>query len=204
MDMETLARLIAEKVMEELRAVPAAVNTGSRALVFAERSEETERSLRELLGQHCAIDYYHKAFTPAGYDRYIIPHLCCPNMAALAVGQTTSAMTRAVLQLLLEGRTIEVMHFEYQQYKTTAPDSLYRLYQGYADKLRAYGMVAITPHGNSYFRVREQLVTEKMIREIAAEGYAGVTVPADAIVTDLAEESALALDFTLQRAPKEG
>lgn len=213
MDIETLARLIAEKVLAELaehveragcREHGVNGKEAPRVLVFAEASDALTLSLHQAVGSDCSLVYYHKDSSTEGYERYIIPYLCCPNMAALALGQSTSAMTRSVLQLLLGGHEVEVLEFEYERYQTTAPDALYRLYEEYAATLRLYGLIPLNRHAGTVARSRDSLITEKVVKDTARQGYTGLLVPAKAIITDLAKEAALAMNFQLQRAHKEG
>lgn len=211
MDMEALARMIAEKVLAELgnptqaqSPILSQQQKQKQVLVFAEKDLATEQQLQQLLGTENSFTFYDKTLNTQNFSRFVVPYLCCPNMAALANGQTTSSMTRTILNLLLAGKRVDVVEFEYERYTDSAPEALYTLYADYARRLESYGLVKLCLCQGTTKRFRESLVTENIVNALKVQGYTGMIVPANAIVTDLANETAQENDFTITRASKEG
>lgn len=203
MDMEALARVIAEKVLAELNKIAQAQNHG-QVLVFAEKDLASQQQLQQLLGAETPFVFYDKTLDTQKFSRFIVPYLCCPNMAALANGQTTNSMTRTILTLLMAGKQVEVVEFEYERYTDSAPEALYALYTGYAQRLDSYGLIKLSHSKGKTMRFRESLITENIVNSLKVQGYAGMAVPAKAIVTDLAKETAQKNNFIITRSSKEG
>lgn len=131
--------------------------------------------------------------------RYILPYLCCPDMAALATGRATGPITRKVLDLLLAGEKVEVLEFEYPRHAAAAPQALYELYAGYAATLASFGLVKLAEKRPELLRFRADLVTEKSVREAAAAGVRKLVAPRGAKVTALAEDAARELGLEISK-----
>lgn len=197
MDFEALVRAITEKVLAELRAscaAPAAASSGPRVLVLAApdfaHAAALEAKVRESLGPDAALEFFRGAEAGQKAERYLVPYLCCPDMAALATGRATGPITRKILELLLAGEKVEVLEFEYTRHAATAPHALYSLYAGYEKNLAAFGLMKFKSKAPGLLRLRDGLLTEKSVKEAAGRGVKALSVPAGAIVTALAEDAA--------------
>jgi hypothetical protein len=111
-------------------------------------------------------------------------------MAELAVGGASGKGTEELLRLLLSGKQVEVLEFEYKRYKESAPDSLYRLYVAYEKRLADYGLRECASGREESCRVREGLITEKHVLRARANGVSVLRVPRTALITPLASDTA--------------
>lgn len=126
--------------------------------------------------------------------RYILPFLCCSDMVDLALGRASGLEAREVLGLLLEGKSVEVMEFEYTRFASRAPKALLELYASYRKTLKHFGLMDFTPGGTDpgthAHASRKRLVTEKDVIAAAQNGATELAVPAGAIITALAADAA--------------
>lgn len=202
MDFEALVRAITERVLTELRAERLSLQTGyekPRVLVLAAREAALEAKIRERLGDGYSLVFRGEYAEPKA-ERYIVPRLCCPDMAALAAGQVTGPLTREILNLLLAGRKVEVMDFEYASHAATAPGPLYKLYEGHAKILASYGLVPFEEKGPESVTLRATLITESDVRQAAGRGAGGIVLEAGAIVTPLAADAAKELGIKILKS----
>jgi hypothetical protein len=122
-------------------------------------------------------------------------------MAELAVGCAGGKETEELLRLLLSGKRVEVLEFEYKRYAATAPDSLYRLYAAYEKQLAAYGLGECASGREEACRVREGLITEKHVLRAKADGGSVLRVARTAIITPLAADTARDLQLEIVKTP---
>lgn len=96
--------------------------------------------LESMLNQHYEVRYYDESLRDC--DVLIIPKLCLQLMSNLANGISASERERFVLTMLLKGRQVVAVEegLLYRKYKSTAPVLLYKLYDGFVDKLSSYGI----------------------------------------------------------------
>lgn len=199
MDFDALVRAITEKVLAGLGA--ASFNAPApkrRALVLDSpdpmQASALEGKIRNLLGNDFEVVFLDGPAADGEAERYILPYLCCPTMAALAGGLAPNRAVRKVLDLLLAGKKVEVLEFEYTRYSQSATHTLYGLYEAHEKTLASYGLVRFAEHnaehGAAALIIRDSLVTEKTLRQAAQSGARELRVPPAAIVTALAEDSA--------------
>ncbi|NEZ44033.1 ethanolamine utilization protein [Paenibacillus alvei] len=107
---------------------------------------EAVPELENVLKPYYDVLYYDESLRDC--DVLIIPKLCLQLLSNLANGLSVGPRERFVLTMLLKGR--EVIALEegllYRKYKATAPVLLYKLYDEFANKLRAYGIRLVKEH----------------------------------------------------------
>lgn len=200
MDFEALVRAISERVLAELKARGAAAPAGPLVLVLAEREMGLESRVKKLVGQEAHIIFSGEGGGErigAAAKRYILPFLTAPAMAALALGQAHCPRMHETLKLLLAGRKVEVLDFEYQAFAHSAPARLFDLYENYAKSLAAYGLVKFEEPAPEALRLREALVTADGVYKAAAAGARSLLVPATAKITPLAADAARELGLDI-------
>jgi hypothetical protein len=206
MDFEALVHAVTEKVLAELCKAPGSAlsstcGVAESALVLAmpdfAHAAALEGKIRARVGQEIRLEFFKGPEAGQKASRYLIPYICCPDMAALATGRATGPVTRKALDLLLAGEKVEVLEYEYSRHAATAPRALYTLYAGYEKTLASFGLVKFEEKKDGLMRLRENLVTEKTVKEAAAGGMAALLVPSGALVTALARDAAeeLGLDI---------
>lgn len=214
--MEELIAQIVRQVLEQLQnssntlrvlSAPACAEAGSAgtssqgaacACVLAERSCENLNKLQQCLGVSSSFIFYEEsAHVNAENFHFILPLLTCNDMADLAAGKATNIFAQKTLELLLNGKQVEVLEYEYKNYSNSAPDALYALYEGYEKTLSAYGLAPYKPKKAATLLLREQLVTEHMVLQAQANGVKNISVPAGAIVTALACDTAKELNINI-------
>lgn len=202
MDMHELIAAIVRQVLEQLQksASPdGGMQVAVRAcvMVLAPRSESVAASLKENFGEGVEIRFFGEDTVKAEPVRYILPFLACGELAELAAGKASGIFTSEALRLLLSGKEVEVMEYEYQAYSQTAPGPLFSLYEGYEKTLAGYGMVPFRRKMPEVFRFRDSLVTEKAVEAARENGAKSIMVPAAAIVTPLARDAAKNLNIDI-------
>ena len=186
MDMDELVRTIACEVLKQLRAGEAK----PCVMVLENRDRQLDARVRECLGEDVDVLFFGEDAAGRTPARHILPCLSCGDMADLANGKASGPFMDSTLRLLLTGVPVETMEFEYHAYAKTAPDALYNLYASYEKRLAAYGLTALRSKQPDALRLREDLVTEKIVLEAHQAGASTLWVPLTAKVTPLAAETA--------------
>lgn len=197
MDMAELVRTIVQEVLERTQA------SGTRPCVRVLASRDA--GLAERIGAlvapfyACGADLFFcgEESTGRDADRYILPRLSCSDMADLAAGRASSPCMEETLGLLLRGRSVEVLEFDYRTHAETAPGPLYELYESYEKVLAGYGLREFRPMVPEKTMVREKLITAAVVERVGAEGHRTLVVPASANITPLAVETADALHMSI-------
>lgn len=198
MDMHELARMIAGEVLKKLREEENAVSDSREcALVLAPHDCLLAGKVSEKLGDEYEIFFAGDDLHGRKPCRYVLPALGCADMAALAAGGSTGDCTAAVLKLLLQGETVEVLEYEYHAYGNTAPGPLYTVYEAHAETLSRFGLKPFQPKQPETVRFRESLVTGAAVDE--AKGASVLMVPENAVVTPQAYEVAGSLNITIEK-----
>ena len=167
-------------------------------LVLAENTPEVATKVREKLGVDGMLFFCGEAnAAEKSPSHYILPFLSCSGMAELAIGKASEPYLAHVLSLLLEGKTVEVLEFEYKAYSTTAPFALYGLYASHEKTLLGYGLKAYVQQSVDVLRFRDSLITEQVVTEAHKNGVATILAPTQALVTPLAAETAKELNITI-------
>ena len=194
MYLHDLVRTITMEVLKELQGRKDKLSF----LVLGENTPETTSKVYDKLGTDVSLVFYDQIGvgekSPA---RCIIPFLSCSGMAELAIGKASEPYLSAALRLLLEGKTVEVLEFEYKAYSATAPFALYNLYAAHENTLSGYGLRAYSPQPIETLRFRESLVTEQAVTEAHKNGAATIITSTQALVTPLAADTAKALNITI-------
>ncbi|WP_419176658.1 hypothetical protein [Desulfosediminicola sp.] len=201
MDINAIARIIAQEVVKQLHEEqpPESRRVAHRILVLGHRNPELERRLRAACEPATDILFSGETEPTQNVDRYVVPQLSCNDMAELATGRAAGAMAGEVLNLLLNGKNVEVLEFEYRTYSDSAAGPLYRLYESYVETLAGFGLTAFSVKKPDFVRCWENLVTEKTIVDAEGQGAPVLQVPAAAKVTPLAGEIARELNIEIQR-----
>lgn len=190
-DMNELARLIAREVLRGIRPEKAA----PCVMVLAGRDCELAETVRARLGDDNTYFFLGEDLLGCEPCRHILPRLSCAAMAELAAGGASDEISKVVLGLLLRGRRVEVLEYEYRNFEETAPDGLYALYEAHARTLAGYGLAPFEPDLPDTVRRRDMLVTEDVVA--ACAGASVLMVPGAALVTPLARDAARNLGMTI-------
>lgn len=202
MDMHELVATIVRQVLEQLQKDASFSGEAQAAarpcvMVLAPRNESIAAGLKENFGKGVEIRFFGEETVKAEPVRYILPLLACGELAELAAGKASGIFTSEALRLLLSGKKVEVLEFEYKAYSQSAPSPLYRLYESYEKTLASYGMVMFRCKMPEVFRFRDSLVTEKTVETARKNGAKSIMVPAAAIVTPLARDAAKNLNIEI-------
>lgn len=195
-DMQDIVRTVVAQVLAQLGAGGAL----PLVAVLAPRCEALEARVRPvadaLFPGGADLAFLGEDFGGREPARHILPELSCTDMADLATGRAATPCARAVLDLLLQGRTVDVLSFAYEAHRS-APRALYGLYLGYEKTLATFGLRRLAPAKPGAARVAATLVSAAMVEQAAAEGAASLVVARGAIVTPLAADTARALHVTI-------
>lgn len=185
MDVSELVRAVVSSVMEQLSATA----PQECVLVLGHRDERAAAAVEQALGPGCTVRYLGEE----GQEhvvRRILPRLSCNDMADLAVGRASGPLMAEVQRLLLAGRKVEVLEYEYRQYADTASGALYRLYGQHADTLAEFGLVPFVRPRPEHVRVWENVISAEHVRQAVQAGAPELQVLKTAVVTPLAVEQA--------------
>lgn len=190
MDSDTLIQTIVERVLTQLQNERSA-KSKSKVMVFGGYSEEVEKHIGKCIrSTDVELCFWNDAHHSIEVERYIIPHLLCGDMADLALGTAKDPVSKKVLQLLLEGKVVEVMEYEYKAYEKTISPALYKLYQQYEDTLDSFGLKALKADPEPVLRFWQKLITEKDVGQAAKDGAKEIHVTSDCVITPLAVDQA--------------
>lgn len=138
---DAVAAEVIKRLNQEYQEEPAAAK--KRVVLL---TVEAVPELENVLKPYYDVLYFDESLRDC--DVLIIPKLCLQLLSNLANGLSTGPRERFVLTMLLKGR--EVIALEegllYRKYKPTAPVLLYKLYDEFANKLRAYGIQLVKEH----------------------------------------------------------
>ena len=133
----------------------------------------------------------------------VLPHMTV--IAPCDSAQTRKAVLAAVdclamagvLDLLLAGNAVRTLGFAYRAHEATAPEALWRLYQGYEAALASYGLTELPPAAPEALLSRRELVAAAHVTEAVRQGARVLRVPRRAVVTPLAREAAAEQHLTI-------
>lgn len=170
---------------------------GCRVLVFDGIREE---SLLEQFGPH--LEIIRAEASPADFgavQHRILGTLTCSQMADLAQGKASDKATALALEAMLGGHLVEVLTFEYEAFRTTAPAELYQLYENYRQLLEKFGLRAFKKTACEEPLLEKKLITEKDVLIAAKRGVKEIWLPPKALVTPLAMDCARSRKITIHR-----
>lgn len=167
-------------------------------LVLTPRNNGSEIPLPARPGTRVEIYYSDDIYDAGLIHRYILPRLEINDMVDLASGKASTSAAEAVRNLLLAGKTVEVVEYSYTAHEGTAQPQLFQLYRSYHDTLCTFGLHPIKPIHNS-IRLPNRVVSEHDMKSCSADGIRRICVARDTIVTSLAEECARRYGIEIQR-----
>ncbi|PHR28810.1 MAG: hypothetical protein COA36_05800 [Desulfotalea sp.] len=195
MDINTLISSITENVLKQLNTP-----VSKRCfMVLAERDPLLCETICRLSGEKIDIFYLTEDTKDRTICRYILPFLSCSDMADLAAGRAHSPNTANALNLLLQGKKIEVIEFEHKKYSESAAGPLYSLYESYLKTLAGFGLKEFQQKVPEVVRFWQTLVTEKVVDNVQQQGGSTLMVLGAAKITPLAAEAAKDLNITIQK-----
>lgn len=195
-DVSDLVRTVVREVLAQMRG-----DNPRQAcvLVLAGRDGALAQRIRQSLGEDADLLFAGEDAAGRTPDRTVLPLLSCRDMAELAGGGASGQIPSEVLRLLLLGREVEVLEFEYKAYAETAPGPLYALYEAQERTLASYGLKAFRAKRPETVRFRDGLVTAKDVERAKAQGAATLLVSESARITPLAAETADGLNISIRK-----
>lgn len=193
MDVSELVRAVVASVLDQL----AVANAPECVQVLGYREEQAATAVERLLGPGCVVRYLGEEC--AAPVRRILPYLSCSDMADLAVGRAGNGLMTEVQHLLLAGRQVEVLEYEYRKYADTAPGALYRMYERHAGTLAEFGLIPFVVPAPEFVRVWESVVSAEHVRKAAEAGASELQVLKTALVTPLAVDQARQDSITVSK-----
>lgn len=134
-----LIEAVAAEVLKRLQQAPTTepIAISKKAILL---STEPVPVLESILNPYYEVCYYDESVRDC--DLLIIPKMCIQLLSYLANGISAGTREHFVLTMLLKGKRIVVLEegLVYRKYKQTSPAMLYRLYDGFANKLQSYGI----------------------------------------------------------------
>jgi len=196
-DVHQLVRAIAREVLRQLGVA------GDKpcVLVLADRDAALAARVLDRLGEDADVLFAGEDAGGREPARRILPLLSCADMAQLAAGGAAGPAPALVLPLLLAGREVEVLEFEYRAWRETAPQALYALYEAHEKTLASFGLRELRSTRPGTFTLREDVVTEQAVLLAHGQGAAVLLAPETAKVTPLAAETAKTLNIAIRKRP---
>lgn len=193
--MQDIVAAVVGQVLEALGRPSPAGEAGPLAALLPPEDLRLAAAVRERLPQ------VRVRCDPAGHgprpDFYVIPELSCSEMVDLAQGRASCLALARVLDLLLAGNAVRTLGFAYRAHEATAPEALWRLYQGYEAALASYGLTELPPAAPEALLSRRELVAAAHVTEAVRQGARVLRVPRRAVVTPLAREAAAEQHLTI-------
>lgn len=180
---------LVEQVVEEILGRLTESHGVENVLVLGSRNGAADLSLPSDTEVTRKVFYSDETCNVSQIDRYILPRLELADMVDLAAGKSNSVTGESVLNLLLAGKSVEVLKYAYDDYEHTAPSALYKLYSDYAETLTGFGLRPMQMAQKSS-RLANRVISEKDIEKCHAEGVQRLIITGKAMVTSLADECA--------------
>lgn len=137
-----LIQAVADEVLKRLQHAqptePIAIR--KKAILL---STEPAPLLESMLNPYYDVSYYDESVRDC--DLLIIPKMCIQLQSYLANGISAGNRERFVLTMLLKGKRVVALKegLLYKKYKQTSSIMLYKLFDGFANKLQSYGIQMI-------------------------------------------------------------
>jgi len=167
-------------------------------LLICSRNEGFEMALPSGSTANRKLFFYDESYDTERIDRYILPRLQINDMADLALGRAVTPAAEMVRNLLLSGKTVEVLEYVHTIHENTAHPKLYQLYSQYAETLRSFGLTPAR-EVHKLVRLAKRVISEKDLEECRANGIKRVGISPGAMVTALAEDYARQNGIEIQR-----
>ena len=177
---------------------------GPEIYILERRDKVDETALKALVPANSRLVFLADCNCPIArgreYDRILLPRLEMGLLADLALGRARGTMAGGILNLLMGGRTIEVVSYGHERHAATAPPALMALYRGYARTLEGFGMVPLSRakagKAGGHF---PHLITEAYVAGAAARGERCLELPRRTLVTALAQDLAREKGIEIRR-----
>ncbi|MFD3260376.1 ethanolamine utilization protein [Paenibacillus lentus] len=173
MDIQALNRTalieaVAAEVLKRLQQVQTTepIANSKKAILL---SVEPVPALESILNPYYEVRYYDESVRDC--DLLIIPKMCIGLLSYLANGISAGTRERFVLTMLLKGKQVVVLEegLLYRKYKQTSPVMLYKLYNGFANKLQSYGITTVRESDLLSACLEDERLTENQ-EEVHSEG----------------------------------
>lgn len=198
MPLEELAKSTTREVLKQLQIS----SEGSQVLILAEKTSENIAPLIQHIGQGTRVSFWDKNSQETNAKRVIIPVVSCCQMADLARGSAACPIMKIALAELLSGRPVEVFEFEYLRYQESAPESLFRLYESYEERLFEFGLKRFNAKAETTGCLRKPLLTEENILEAQQKGIKTLKVSSKTRLTPLARDCARERGIQIQKTER--
>lgn len=186
MEHEGLVREISRRVLETL-GLP---GDQERLLIFTKKEAGLPQSLEYLNCKNNHLVYVDEQWSMDRIDRFILPNILIDQMVDLAAGKGGGKVMYAVRQVLLTGKQVEVVEFEYKLYQHSAPATLYARYEEYRQILRTFGVIDLQKKQAETHRIAGGVLTGGDIAKLHKTGITCLEVSKECCVTPLAYEFA--------------
>ena len=135
---EAVAAEVLKRLQQAQTTEPVAIK--KQAILL---STEPVPMLEKMVNPYYEVRYYDESVRDC--DLLIIPKVCIQLLSYLANGISAGIRERFVLTLLLKGKRVVVLEegLIYRKYKQTSPVMLYKLYDGFANTLKSYGITIV-------------------------------------------------------------
>lgn len=180
-----LVEQIVEQVLDRLTGG----ETTENILILANRSEASTVNLPEQATVVSRLFYTDDDFSNARINRYILPQLEPGDMADLAQGKPGSEKVAGVLELLLSGKSVEVLEYKHTRFQDTAPAPLLDLYQSYVETLGRYGLKPFARPAKNV-KTSRKVISERDVEKFHKDGFTCIKISAKSLITPLAKEHA--------------
>lgn len=195
-DKELITRLVAEIVGQLSQERPA-----EHILVIGSRNDDVGKALPSGNTLSRKLFFSAEGDDTERIDRYILPCLQLNDMADLALGKAVSPDAVIIRNLLLAGKTVEVLEYAYKECENTAPPPLYHLYCQYDETLRSFGLSPVHVEVKRV-SLTKKVISEKDLEKCRAGGITRIDVSSSSIVTSLAKDYARQYRIEIQRSER--
>lgn len=212
MDFEKLVDMITKEVAERIKELNFNNEFSNKEKVVI-LSTTPYKDIEEKLNHKYTLQYFSEDLRDC--DKIIIPRTCIKLLSNLANGICSEESHKFLSIMLLKGKKVYMLEdgIEYRKYKGRAPKALWDMYQGFEEKIKAFGINIIssldeidenlsnkslsinkeeisTLDSNSkegtFLFEGKKLITESDLRKIYMKGTKEVLISKKALVTPLA------------------
>lgn len=210
LDKEAFIQAVTEEVYKRLQQRQTVLATPAVKQQAVLLSTEPVPELENILNAHYDVKYYDESLRDC--ELVVIPKICIQLLSNLANAISTGNRERFLLTMLLKGKKVVALEegLAYRKYKPTAPVLLYKQYDGYADKLRGYGIRIVSakellpvcletggaadvhkelqtaPSGSEV--LSRKVITEAELKKYHLQSIKEIVVDRNSIITPLAQD----------------
>lgn len=195
MELEKLVSQVMEKVLQQINRPKQGLNT----LILAKKKDVTDPLLLEEINRGGHLYFLDDDHKDLKFSKYILPRLTVNQMVDLAMGKAAGRIGKEVMDLVLRGKTVDVLEYEYKKYLCTAPEALLRHYESLESTLKDFGIKGFEKKDTGALRLRKKVLTQKDMNIAVQQSKKLVQVPKDTCITPLAREFARDHHIRIQR-----